>query len=435
MEMPRDSRTNSRALVFAMLATLLAFALRCGAPGGGLTPGVTPPALQYAERREVLDAGRLLGAQALEDDSALTSLASAAWYQRYQRTVRAAWTRYDREHLAPMREWRGAIAGADSPDVFYPFSGPDISHALTLFPDAERYVLIGLEPTGRIPTPADDPPGQIAGGLSQLLGAVQDTLGRNYFKTVDMAEEIGGTDYSGVAGAILFFLGGYGAEVLDAHYLYIDADGSLRAEPAITPGAPPQGVRYVFRLNGKLRTVSYFSLNLADIELARQPNVKRWLASLPPGATMLKAASFLMYRASFDDIRSVILSRSRHIVMDSSGMPFFYLNRPEEWRVTLFGGYVRPVAMFLERFEPELYFAYRSRAVQPLPFSYGYNIEPGQSHVIFAERQENIAIREPEFDGSKEIGEASEWQAGARFVRTRTYNPTQSFDFSTRLER
>lgn len=435
MRLHCEFRRFPSALSALCLAVGLIAALSCGAPGGGASSSVVRPALQYEERREMIDAGRLLGAQALEDDSALARVASGAWYQNYQRTVRAAWSRYEREHLTPMRAWQSAIAGANSPDVFYPFSGPDISHALTLFPDAERYVLIGLEPTGRIPTPADDPPGQIAGGLSELLGAVQDTLGRNYFKTVDMAEEIGGTDYSGVAGAILFFLGAYNADVLDAHYLYIDADGALRAESAITPGAPPQGVRYVFRLNGKVRTVSYFSLNLADIELARQPNVKRWLASLPPGSAMLKAASFLMYRASFDDIRSVILSRSRHIVMDSSGMPFFYLNRPEQWRVTLFGGYVRPVAMFLERFEPELYFAYRSREAQALPFSYGYNIEPGQSHVIFAERQADFAIREPEFDGSKEIGEASEWQAGTRFVRTRTYNPTQSFDFSARLER
>lgn len=435
MHLHCESRSYPSVCARLGLAILLAAALYCGAPGGGANSGVVRPALQYAERREMIDAGRLLGAQPLEDDSALARLASAAWYQNYQRTVRAAWQRYEREHLTPMREWRGALAAADSPDVFYPFSGPDISHALTLFPDAEHYVLIGLEPTGRIPAPEDDAPAQIAGGLSQLLSAVQDTLGRNYFKTVDMAEEIGGTEYSGVAGAILFFLGAYNAEVLDAHYLYIEADGSVRAESQLQAGPSHQGVRYVFRLNGKVRTVSYFSLNLADIELARQPNVKRWLASLPPGSTMLKAASFLMYRASFDDIRSVILSRSRRIVMDSSGMPFFYVNRPEQWRVTLYGGYVRPVAMFLERFEPELYFAYRSRETSPLPFSYGYNIERGQSHVIVAERQAEYAIGEPQFDGSREIGEASEWQAGVRFVRTRTYNPAQSFDFSSRLER
>jgi hypothetical protein len=35
--------------------------------------------------------------------------------------------------------------------LFYPFSGPDILHAQTFFPEADKYVMIGLEPVGSLP--------------------------------------------------------------------------------------------------------------------------------------------------------------------------------------------------------------------------------------------------------------------------------------------
>ena len=35
--------------------------------------------------------------------------------------------------------------------IFYPFSGPDYLTAHAFFPNADKYVMLGLEPVGKLP--------------------------------------------------------------------------------------------------------------------------------------------------------------------------------------------------------------------------------------------------------------------------------------------
>lgn len=135
---------------------------------------------------------------------------------------------------------------------------------------------------------------------------------------------------------------------------------------------------------------------------------------------MLKAASYLMYRASFDGIRSGVLGRSECILTDSSGVPFHYLDNGR-WNLRLFGVYRRPVPLFRDRFQPDLFFAMRDedRRVEEMPFSYGYNYGPGQSHLIFASRRDDNPKRAPVFDRSTSIGEHTVWANNVRTIERR----------------
>ena len=74
-----------------------------------------------------------------------------AWV-KYARFIGQSWERFDRGHLAPMREWASReLSTVNTATVFYPFSGPDFVNMYTLFPHAKTYLMIALEPVGEIP--------------------------------------------------------------------------------------------------------------------------------------------------------------------------------------------------------------------------------------------------------------------------------------------
>lgn len=427
---PAGARATVAALGrFACCAFVLATALACGPTAthsGGDASGsqAEDPGLPAGLVREVetnprfAELARFIAGQGLEADAQLHALTTGGAYQSYQKRVRAAWDRYETNHIAAMRDWNPALKNKGcGPNVFYPFSGPDITHAVSLFPDAPTYVLFGLEPVGPIPAPNLKNRAGEARKLNAVLEAVGDVLGRNFFKTIDMAVEVGQNDYSGVAGLLLFFLGNLEYEVLNGFPVVIAPNGSIREHAAARAEfqikGPPTGVTYFFRRpGGPVQQVSYFSINLADSVYG--DNVKKFLDGRRSIVTKLKAASYLMYRPSFDGMRSTILGRSNCILTDSSGVPFHYMNNAR-WKLELFGVYRRPVPLFKSRFQPDLFVTLKEQAPERLPFSYGYNYGPGLSHLILAVRDlERNPWFAPTFDDSTSIGDNTVWLAAKR---------------------
>ncbi len=350
---------------------------------------------------------RYIAGRGAENESSLRKLTESAAYRNYQQRVRHAWDRYENHHLKVMEKWQTSLdRSACGKELFYPFSGPDITHAITLFPDASSYTMIGLEKVG--PMPEVDPArgDREVRKLDAVWNAGGDVLGRNFFKTIDMAKEVGNNSLSGVSGLLLFFLGNMNEEILAGGLIAIQDDGTLLPlEEAQKQGhkGGADGVTYRIRNHaGKIRQVTYLSVNLMDEALGEK--VGNFLKRQKNFDTMLKAASFLMFRPSFDDIRSTILSGSHCILTDSSGFPFHYLKQ-DQWDINLFGKYVKPIPLFAMRFDRDLRDAMQSSHPGELPFSYGYNMKIGESHIVFARRKAAFAITAPQFDGSGKVGD------------------------------
>ncbi|MEM9237058.1 MAG: hypothetical protein AAGB14_09780, partial [Verrucomicrobiota bacterium] len=53
--------------------------------------------------------------------------------------------------------------------VFYPFGGPDILYASSMFPKASTYVLVGLEKVGSVPQLPGDNPAPLLGRLTTVM--------------------------------------------------------------------------------------------------------------------------------------------------------------------------------------------------------------------------------------------------------------------------
>ncbi|MDX1904291.1 MAG: hypothetical protein SFU27_09045, partial [Thermonemataceae bacterium] len=147
----------------------------------------------------------------------------------------------------------------------------------------------------------------------------------------------------------------------------------------------------------KIRSITYYSVNIADEGLSNRPEFKKYLESLDITVTYLKAASYLMYSVeaigknyNFKDIRDVILKNSQYVVQDDSGMPLY--NFPDnKWDKTFFGVYAGPISLFSNRYQTAMREAFKNKdKVKPLPFGIGYQFREGSSNLMLAKKVDKV---------------------------------------------
>jgi hypothetical protein len=129
--------------------------------------------------------------------------------------------------------------------------------------------------------------------------------------------------------------------------------------------------------------------------------MQKYLAAQGPWATFTKAASYLMYRRSFDDVRNAILDRSLTIVTESSGFPYHHLKSAvDDWEIELYGQYRGPIPLFGNRCQPDLHEDLVLGSIKAVPFKYGYY--PGVTHLILGKRKGAVAPMK--FDERADVG-------------------------------
>jgi hypothetical protein len=215
--------------------------------------------------------------------------------------------------------------------AFYPFSGPDAANVLSFFPDAREYLMIGLEPVGCVPAGLPDYDASYFSALRRSLEAI---LTLNFFRTNDMQLDFNAANLRGVLPVLLFLVARSGYSVVDVTRVTITPAGSVeRSSNGVTGETSGVAIRFMNGHRG-VRQLSYFSLNLQDSRLRRKPGTMKYLASLPEADTLIKSASYLLHTPYFSFVRDTILSKSRTIVEDDSGIPFHFFDQPA-WDVHL----------------------------------------------------------------------------------------------------
>lgn len=83
----------------------------------------------------------------------LKKLQNTCVWNTYKNFADSSWTDLETIRLEPMKKWADAelVEANKTRLLFYPFGGPDFITALKLFPNAENYILIGLERVGNLP--------------------------------------------------------------------------------------------------------------------------------------------------------------------------------------------------------------------------------------------------------------------------------------------
>jgi hypothetical protein len=306
-------------------------------------------------------------------ESEAGSLAETARFLASKGVAADAWKQFQQPNLERMRKWWAGRAPAKYSTVFYPFSGPDIGNALVFFPDADSYLLFGLEAPGAIPDLRGMDDQAITAGLDELKASLSTIFQVNYFFTKAMEKKLGKGPFNSISGILIFFLAMNDCEVTGAKKIAIDAH--------------IPGVEITFRgAGGKQQTLRYFMVNVSDASLAKSSaSFLSYVKKQGRFVTMIKSASYLMHKVDFAQGRSVILAQSDFVVQDDSGVPLRLFAR-ETWKLRFHGAYDAPTPEFGKYVQKDLRIEMHTNSTGKLPFSYGYAYREGESNLMTAER-------------------------------------------------
>ena len=144
-----------------------------------------------------------------------------------------------------------------------------------------------------------------------------------------------------------------------------------------------RGLRIVFAgSDGVDKTLYYFSTDLSNSGV-RSSGFLKFCATLAPGNSLLKSASYLLHSGSFSTVRDFILANSATIIQDDSGIPLGYYS-PKKWRFFPFGRYAGPISEFPGKYQQS--YAELFRRAQPMDFGIGYRWRSYESNLLLSVR-------------------------------------------------
>lgn len=261
-----------------------------------------------------------------------------------------------------MQQWARDELGPLLPDglpVVYPFGGPDALHALALFEEETRILLIGLEPVRPLPPVAHGAPRNYFASLDTAMSELHRLT---FFRTKELS-----TDLAQV---------GVLPPLLDA---IVWMGGHVRS--VTLAGRDRVSIEWA-RADDRPRLLEYEQVDLSNGGLARRTDFVAALRARAPYVTFLKAASYLLREARFSYVRQLLIEGSSVVVQDDSGIAFRDLAK--DFSFHLFGRYLPPDSPFQDRVQPDLEAEFSRRTPQPLPFGLGYHVAPRSSHLIVA---------------------------------------------------
>jgi hypothetical protein len=304
---------------------------------------------------------------------------SSAW-KTHESAMSREWAAYGKSTLKPMTTWSGSeivpSAGRGSL-VRYMFSGPDILHALCMFPESDGFLMCGLEPVGVAPDLKRLSNYSASVALGQVRKSLEEIIHYSFFKTKDMKVDLRKSAFPGTTPLISLFLAASDQTIDGVEFLNLKADGTL--EEAIEGSAMAVRVRFGSNHNRE-RWLIYFQTNVADDGI-EPSGFLTFLESQPKGAAYMKAASFLMHYSYFSKVRNHLLTHSKVLVQDDSGIP--YRHYGDGWDVNCYGAYKGPIPLFKEFYQKDLSRAFL-RGAEDLPFGTGYRWRKNDSNLMVA---------------------------------------------------
>jgi hypothetical protein len=354
-------------LAFPVLTLAFAFALAIAQPS------------RAADTVTVDDTARFLAGMPPSADSPLTPLTRDPTWQRHARFFDQAFAQLEQRQLAKIRAWSDTNLAAPRPTMFYMFSGPDFLYADAFYGKATTYVLSALEPPGSVPDLTRLPRGGVGAALYNVERSLSSILSFSFFITKQMRVDLHAGQISGTLPILYVFLARSGKTIHGVTPVALDQNGVVITENLGKSAV--HGTRIMFAgSDGVERTLYYFSTDLSNAGVKASGFLK-FCATLAPGNSLLKSASYLLHSGNFTTVRDFILASSATIIQDDSGIPLAYYNK-KRWRFFPFGRYAGPIAEFPGRYQ-ESYAELFHRA-QPMDFGIGYRWRSHESNLLLA---------------------------------------------------
>jgi APA family basic amino acid/polyamine antiporter len=297
--------------------------------------------------------------------------------------LNASWNQTTTEKFNPIRKWcldESIDSLYQKPyGVFYPFSGPDFPFAYAFYPNADTYILAGLEEAGNDKSLvfSKDPDYKSFIKNAERYFYFSNKLG--FFRTIDMAKQF---SEKGVIDILAFYLNKSDCKIISMELMKWN---NVSGQPEKLQADEKANVCYVEFLNqnNKSAELYYFKKDLSDEGLGKDSLWLNWVDKQMTKkniVSLTKSASYLMHSSSFSSVRNYILSKSKVHIQDDTGIDFDYiLNSKRNYK--LFGKYTRTIPLFKHAFNQNLRNQYTSETIKPLPFKIGYNAVYGESNL------------------------------------------------------
>lgn len=325
---------------------------------------------------------------------------SVAW-SRHQFYVDSSWKKLEARRLKAMRNW--AATEFSTPNticktVFYPFSGPDFLTATTFFPNADKYIMLGLEPVGKLPEFKKFKPRDHTVYSAHLKQSLGDIFVKSYFITRKMLQDFSSQKVNGLLPILTFFIRKTGHEISDIKYVYRYSQDSIVERPYdvkmpdIEDGGikKPFGVRVDFVQDGKNKSVYYFKYDVSNKKFNDTCVFYNYINKSKNVVTYIKSASYLLHNNFMSNMRDLILNNSSYVIQDDTGIPYKFFTENNKWEMKLYGQYTKPVSDFTYlSMQKPLEEAYQkdSAKIGKLPFHLGYHWGSKKDVIIYASKK------------------------------------------------
>ena len=316
------------------------------------------------------------------DGTPLQALAegSQAW-RDHAREFDKSWAELQKTQLDAIAAWSpNHLAQSNEKDgpLYYMFSGPDFLYAHAFFPRAPIYIMCGTEPVGAIPDVTSLSDSELSHGLNGIHESLNSVLSFSFFITKKMKDDLVQTKLTGTLPLLYVFLARSGCTVREVKLVNLDKDGAFVTDKTATPG-----VLIDFTgVDGLKQVLYYFTTDLSNSGIKDNPGFMKFCETLGTGTAFAKAASYLMHNDYFSKVRDFLLTHTRSIVQDDSGIPLKYF-KGDQWVVTGLGRYAGPIDLFKERYQQDVAELYRAGKSEPLPFHFGYRWHSGESSLLY----------------------------------------------------
>lgn len=355
--------------------------LKMAAAAAGLLLATTP-ATRAADTATVDDTARFLAGLPPSEGSPLMALTKDSSWQHHAHFFDNAFAQLEQRQLSKVRAWADTNLAAPKPTMFYFFSGPDFLYADAFYSKANTYVMAALEPSGSVPDLVKMPRGSVDAALGNIEHSLGNLMSFSFFITKHMKVDLHAGQISGTLPLLFVFIERSGKTIRDVTPVALDDDGKvLTGSESGTKANAPRGVRILFAgKDGAEKTLYYFSTDLSNTGV-KSSGFLKFCATMAPGNSLIKSASYLLHSGSFTATRDFLLNDSATIIQDDSGIPLADYNA-KKWRFFPFGHYAGPISEFPRRYQES--YAELFRRAQPMDFGIGYRWRTHDSNLLLS---------------------------------------------------
>ena len=297
-------------------------------------------------------------------------------YLRYKKTFDAFWAKLSRESFSLISAWvvQNIHPLAREVDtIFYPFGGPDVTYVINFFPNASRYILVGLDGTGSFDKINERM--QDTQAIPHLEATIHTYIRGGYFITVEMLKHLSSRALSGTLHLILLQLARLNFKILKIENISIDKSG--REVPACANSA--KSIKIVCeKIDSKTNQKSQKTFYYVSLDLSNTNPKVSWLekfVNTNPFCTFIKSASYALHDPGLFNIKNFILKNTQFVLQDDTGIPFRNFNK--SWKKHAFGAYTNPTLAVFKAYKQsdlEEFFANADSVKIPFKIGYGYNL-------------------------------------------------------------